>query len=220
MKKFVLGALAAACLVATAAPAAAASIDIPANGQAIFFWGPDTGGNQSYGQIFTALDSTLQDYSLTLAFSGEGSAGPFSFVSQVFAWNGSTTTGPALYTSAVQQLSSQSFTTFNFAANLGLNTGGSYFALVTNQPGGNALPGAGMALMAAGTANDNSFRYVAEAPVAGANWQDFGESAQFHANFSDGTAAIPEPATWVMMLLGFGGLGAALRNRRRVLATA
>jgi hypothetical protein len=30
---------------------------------------------------------------------------------------------------------------------------------------------------------------------------------------------VPEPATWIMMLLGFGGAGAALRSRRR-LATA
>jgi hypothetical protein len=33
--------------------------------------------------------------------------------------------------------------------------------------------------------------------------------------------AVPEPATWAMMLLGFGGLGAALRrNRRRELRVA
>ena len=33
---------------------------------------------------------------------------------------------------------------------------------------------------------------------------------------SDISLAVPEPATWAMMLLGFGGLGAALRmNRRR-----
>jgi hypothetical protein len=30
-----------------------------------------------------------------------------------------------------------------------------------------------------------------------------------------GQAVVPEPATWAMMLLGFGGLGAALRQRRR-----
>jgi len=29
-------------------------------------------------------------------------------------------------------------------------------------------------------------------------------------------AAVPEPATWAMMLLGFAGLGGALRTRRRV----
>jgi hypothetical protein len=39
--------------------------------------------------------------------------------------------------------------------------------------------------------------------------------------FLDGVSLtmVPEPATWAMMLVGFGGLGAALR-RRRALATA
>jgi hypothetical protein len=32
--------------------------------------------------------------------------------------------------------------------------------------------------------------------------------------------AVPEPATWAMMLVGFGGLGAMLRRRRPTLATA
>ena len=36
-----------------------------------------------------------------------------------------------------------------------------------------------------------------------------------------GGGAVPEPATWGLMLLGFGGMGAMLRNRRRqVAATA
>ena len=37
-----------------------------------------------------------------------------------------------------------------------------------------------------------------------------------------GSLAIPEPATWLTMLLGFGGLGLAMRNRRhkRSLTTA
>jgi hypothetical protein len=30
------------------------------------------------------------------------------------------------------------------------------------------------------------------------------------------TAAVPEPATWAMMLVGFGGLGATLRRRREL----
>ncbi len=35
------------------------------------------------------------------------------------------------------------------------------------------------------------------------------------------SVAVPEPATWAMMLIGFGGLGAVLRsNRRRVAAVA
>jgi len=31
--------------------------------------------------------------------------------------------------------------------------------------------------------------------------------------------AVPEPATWAMMLVGFGGMGAAIRARRKSLAT-
>ena len=34
------------------------------------------------------------------------------------------------------------------------------------------------------------------------------------------TGGVPEPATWAMMLIGFGGLGAALRRRRAVALTA
>lgn len=32
----------------------------------------------------------------------------------------------------------------------------------------------------------------------------------------DPTGAVPEPSTWAMMMLGFGGLGAAMRRRRKV----
>lgn len=34
----------------------------------------------------------------------------------------------------------------------------------------------------------------------------------------DVQGAVPEPATWAMMLVGFGGLGAVIRRRRSVLA--
>jgi hypothetical protein len=33
-----------------------------------------------------------------------------------------------------------------------------------------------------------------------------------------GPAGVPEPATWAMMLMGFGGLGAAMRASRRAKA--
>jgi hypothetical protein len=35
-------------------------------------------------------------------------------------------------------------------------------------------------------------------------------------NAPDTTPAIPEPATWLMMILGFGVLGAWLRHRRQI----
>jgi hypothetical protein len=38
-----------------------------------------------------------------------------------------------------------------------------------------------------------------------------------NANFS---ATVPEPSTWAIMLVGFGGLGMAMRSRRRQLAAS
>lgn len=38
--------------------------------------------------------------------------------------------------------------------------------------------------------------------------------------FSAVVAGVPEPASWAMMTLGFGGLGATLRRRRRMAACA
>jgi hypothetical protein len=39
-------------------------------------------------------------------------------------------------------------------------------------------------------------------------------------NLTISTASVPEPATWAMMLVGFGGLGAAMRSHRKRAATA
>jgi hypothetical protein len=40
----------------------------------------------------------------------------------------------------------------------------------------------------------------------------FGEIS--NAQFSSATAGVPEPVSWTLMLLGFGGIGALLRGRR------
>jgi hypothetical protein len=57
--------------------------------------------------------------------------------------------------------------------------------------------------------------------VAGANNTLFvsgttGGDASFSGNINFAAAAVPEPATWAMMLFGFGAVGYSMRSRRRV----
>ncbi len=46
-------------------------------------------------------------------------------------------------------------------------------------------------------------------------WDSFG-----YDDMIVGTAAVPEPSTWAMMILGVGAVGGALRGRKRALLTA
>ncbi len=45
-----------------------------------------------------------------------------------------------------------------------------------------------------------------------------GGTAQLTYNYTEATAAVPEPATWALMSGGFGGAGAMLRRRRSQVA--
>lgn len=66
-------------------------------------------------------------------------------------------------------------------------------------------------------------QYVNDAAVA-----PYMPTGQFHAIFANDyghqafvlAGGIPEPASWALMILGFGGIGSMLRQRRRTLALA
>jgi len=49
---------------------------------------------------------------------------------------------------------------------------------------------------------------------------DVGALGGWTLSLTGDVGGVPEPATWAMMLMGFGGLGAILRRRRTALATA
>lgn len=64
------------------------------------------------------------------------------------------------------------------------------------------------------------FNVLEEGPEGsnGVNYHALGNSGGgedvFYSIKSDSAGGVPEPATWAMMLMGFGGLGAVLRHRR------
>ena len=187
-------------LIANAAKAD--SINDPGNGSTIFYWGPSSGFNQSYGVIFTAPEAVLDDFSLTVDSTDTN----FPFVSQVYAWNGTTTVGPALYTSGVQN-TTLTMTTYTWIPDITLTTGDEYIAFVTNQPFGVSLGGSGDGAMEAG---NGPFEFAVGAP-AGGSWSTFVENAEFQADFS--ASSVPEPSSILMLGTCVLGLGAGLKRK-------
>ncbi|MDB5425337.1 MAG: hypothetical protein JWQ29_2753 [Phenylobacterium sp.] len=67
----------------------------------------------------------------------------------------------------------------------------------------------------------NSFQFLYPA-LQSFNDEAFGlDNVSFRAEVSaPQTNPIPEPSSWALMILGFGGVGAAMRNRRRTVLAA
>jgi hypothetical protein len=184
--------------------AEAGVIDISGGDDSAGSWGGTA--HISYGQTFTvpAGDSVLVDYSFSLV---GGTAHPFLFVSQVYAWNGSGVTGPSLFTSeALLTRPLDIYSTYVFAPSIPVTAGQQYIALVTNQPDGvpfEAPPdsGGGMFLKEGNPYAGGEFVFTGDNPATG-RWaltlSD--EDAVFHADL------VPEPATLVLFGFGFAGL--------------
>jgi len=116
---------------------------------------------------------------------------------------------------------------FEFSNNLS----GTYtFALITSTSGATItleqlLSGGGISIIQTVTGSSNSLTLMTDTLQAGTTYRflctfnagDGGGTFSGNASF---TQAVPEPATWAMMLLGFGGIGLAMRRRRRGMALA
>ena len=219
----------AAALIAIGSASAvqAEIIDTTVNGNGGDIWpfgNPDTA---TYGQTFVVGgDDVLKGFSLYL---GGNVAEPFNFKGYIYAWNGSRADGAQLYESAVREYAGGNaplefaFDTGNlqltsgskyvaFLSTSGLQDGVSSTATMPRANGGDLLPGGDFVYFNNG--NDFSRLTTSSWDCSGCGFGD----VWFKASLSAGDA-VPEPATWAMMIGGFGMAGAAMRRRVRMSAT-
>jgi len=177
-------------------------------------------GSQSsaaYGQTFTAGGTTLTSFSLFLngRFAG---VGPLDFKGYVGSWDGGKL-GTVLYTSTVVTTDNYRLTEFAFNTdNLSVTEGSTYVAFLSiSELAEQPLSSFYMPLSNSGIAG--SFVFLNNNTNFGAlfidRWADtFSPSdAYFKASFG---SAVPEPATWALMISGFGLVGSVMRRRAKL----
>lgn len=184
-----------------------------------------TNGNQTGTTVTTKSNPSGYFVDFTsvdpLSISGNGMAkvdGPF----------GSITMSPEGPPSANQGLVGFSEIKFTVTSGVDGSTAGDTFTVVANFLGGGSDTFSNIALdtndkylVTAGSGEViTSLSIENLANSTGAPIQ-FGDVRQVYFNGIGGTApGVPEPATWALMLVGFGGLGAVMRSRRRTAAVS
>lgn len=104
-----------------------------------------------------------------------------------------------------------------------------FFQALDISPSGVAITINGSPVAISGSANMGAMTVGSPTAFSGAAQLAAGDYIEFRVNrageiWNDSTGfaaqitAVPEPATWGLMILGFGGAGAMLRTRRRVVA--
>lgn len=200
---------AGAALCAIAVPAMAQTSTIGTGGAAVSYVTVNSG--VAYGQTFQSPGGLLTDFTINpRSISNPG--GTFTFEINNLSGN---TVGATLY--SVTFTPTQNFTPVTFSGiNIATTSGANYVALVTPF-GGNAGTTQLQLVTNAGTdyAGGSQFTVPGGNPVGQTGTANNGFDVQFSATF-----ATPEPASWAMMIGGFGVIGGAMRRRRKVAALA
>ena len=200
MKKFLAGALVAAAFV-SAVPAAAAVV------QGDFRAESDLPSYSARGpKVYQNLDAVL----------GAGyELGSGHFVANPSSWSGGVVFADWDASTNILTLFSQDrwdFQTFNFTVNNILFDSAQAISGITHI--GGSLTTTGIVPTLGFTGNSVSINY-ASGPV----FNFTGNSAQFQVALTDLAGGVPEPATWAMLIVGFGAVGVAARRSRRSIAT-
>jgi hypothetical protein len=203
-----LAAIALACSANAASAATTVSIVSGTRGVSVLNGGP-------VAQTFVATDSLLTSFGFQF---GTTSAAASSANVTFSLLSGGGLSGATLATSTasltgLQLRANPSYTFYDvFTGGVTLTTGQTYTALLTTTSATLALifgPNSTQttdAYAAGGLIKDNSLDRSCQTGVCDANFRFTTTAAP--------TVAVPETSTWLMMLVGFGTLGASLRYRR------
>jgi hypothetical protein len=206
--------LLAAAILALSGQAQAAITNIgnaPSGANVAEFGFPDS---QTYGQVFTApVSDIMTSFTLRLGSGFKGNmVGVLGTWNGTAAWDEGFGSPSTLYTSLPTSVSGSGAFTFN--PNVNVTVGKRYVAYITVFE----QTGRGNTNMPLGDDSDPWLDYFVwhneTSPYGNPSWNyflDFGD-AHFSATF--GTGVIPEPQSWVMLIAGFGLVGAAARRRR------
>lgn len=204
MRKFLLVAAAAVLSVGIAGPVSASTTvgTLASTGS-----GFSLQANQSIGESILSPGGNLTSFSFFVGTTDK-LAGSFNFASFT---NG--VIGAQIYT-----------TTFNFVG--GINTvsgfstatvaGTTYIAYLSTVGVSNATKRSDINLFEPSSYADGRMYYVG-GPILGATP---GGTASKDLSFSATFTAVPEPASWAMMIFGMGAVGVAMRRRNKVTSQA
>ncbi len=184
-------------------------------------------GSNAFGETITAPSGSFALTSFTFEIANDhGSNLPF--LAYVMSWDGNEATGPILYRSSLQTTGAgTAFASYSFALNVSVTSGKQYIIFASNAetnfaafPGnyvtgylGTSAPNNGLDTYAGG-----GFRFLATGTPMSfwttTPWSFFsghaGDDIAFSATFTD----VPEAATSILGLVGFGVLGLlAVRKR-------
>ena len=150
-----------------------------------------------------------------------GTGASLTFRGYLATWTG-TQVGTLLYTSGDRTISSADpFQEFAFAPNLAVTAGQQYVAFLSiSELGAQPTSLHSMPLSPNDTIVDGAFVFSNNGldfeSLFTQQWANFsGVDVALKVNFGAlPAAAVPEPATWAMMIGGFGLVGSALRRRK------
>lgn len=170
--------------------------------------------NGPVAQTFVATDALLTNFGFQFASSVSGTTtGTVTF--SLLSGAGTTGTTLATQTVTVSGLTFRTGTTFFdvFTGSVGLVTGQTYTALLTGAS-------SNLSLLFGPNSGQTADAYLPGFLIKNNTLdQACTNNAYCDANFRFTTAAaagaVPEPASWGMMLIGFGMLGGSIRYRRR-----